>query len=699
MSKYTKDDIKRIAKGMRRQKKDKPDHPFALITGAGCSKSAEIPLAGELTKLINNKFPEECEILDKEDRKKYGACMAILSANECRDLFKPFLKRAKVNWGHIAIASMMDAGFIGRVLTFNFDSILAQACGLLGLYPATYDFVTGVSDRTDFISNPAILHLHGQGHGIAMLNSDEETEDHAKKLRPLLTSTFSQHPTLIIGYSGSSDAVFDHMCDIYTGAERLTWVGYNEDCPPHVQKLLNKRPGTSKFTGGADSDEFLMELALELGCFPPTLFKDPYAHLLDGLKIIANYPLVTDENKKDTKIDILTELKQRLTTAQKESAKTPDRIMELFLENKWEAVISEIGDNPKTDHEKSVWASAKFRLALNLQRKLSPTIEDLEKASDLYKEISQVETDNYDAFNNWGNAISELAKTKQDEKLFEESIEKYQKAIEIKDDFHGVFNNWGNAILGLAKIRRDEKLFEESFGKYQKAIEIKDDFHQGFNNWGTAISDLAQLRQDEKLFEESIEKYQKAIEIKDDYHNAFNNWGNAILNLAKIRRDEKLFAESIEKYQKAIEIKDDSHEAFNNWGNAILNLAKIRPDEKLFAESFEKYQKAIEIKGDYHGAYDNWTSSLIHTFHLTQNPKFLEDAEKTAIKAKNLNSDALYNLACVKALQGETNAAKDTLLHCEEKSTLPARDHLESDTDLDPLRGLNWFKELLTRLE
>ena len=538
MSKYTKADIKHIAIAMRRQKKDKPDHPFALITGAGCSKSAEIPLAGELTKLINNKFPEECEILDKEDRKKYGACMAILSANECRDLFKPFLKRAKVNWGHIAIASMMDAGFIGRVLTFNFDSILAQACGLLGLYPATYDFVTGVSDRTDFISNPAILHLHGQGHGIAMLNSDEETEDHAKKLRPLLTSTFSQHPTLIIGYSGSSDAVFDHMCDIYTGAERLTWVGYNEDCPPHVQKLLNKRPGTSKFTGGADSDEFLMELALELGCFPPTLFKDPYAHLLDGLKIIANYPLVTDENKKDTKIDILTELKQRLTTAQKESAKTPDRIMELFLENKWEAVISEIGDNPKTDHEKSVWASAKFRLALNLQQKPTPTIEDLEKASGLYKEISQVETDNYDAFNNWGNAISELAKTKQDEKLFEESFRKYQKAIEIKDDYHQGFNNWGTAILDLARMKQDEKLFEESFKKYRKAIEIKTDKHEAFNNWGTAISDLAKIRRDEKLFEESFEKYQKAIEIKDDFHQAFNNWGNAILDLAKIRRDE-----------------------------------------------------------------------------------------------------------------------------------------------------------------
>ena len=167
----------------------------------------------------------------------------------------------------------------------------------------------------------------------------------------------------------------------------------------------------------------------------------------------------------------------------------------------------------------------------------------------------------------------------------------------------------------------------------------------------------------------------------------------------RIRRDEKLFEESFGKYQKAIEIKTDYHRAFNNWGNAILNLAKIRRDEKLFAESFEKYQKAIEIKGDYHGAYDNWTGSLIYTFHLTQNPKFLEDAEKTAIKAKNLNSDALYNLACVKALQGETNAAKDTLLHCEEKSTLPARDHLESDTDLDPLRGLNWFKELLTRLE
>ena len=656
MSKYTKADIKHIAIAMRRQKKDKPDHPFALITGAGCSKSAEIPLAGELTKLINNKFPEECEILDKEDRKKYGACMAILSANECRDLFKPFLKRAKVNWGHIAIASMMDAGFIGRVLTFNFDSILAQACGLLGLYPATYDFVTGVSDRTDFISNPAILHLHGQGHGIAMLNSDEETEEHAKKLRPLLTWTFSQHPTLIIGYSGSSDAVFDHMCDIYTGAERLTWVGYNEDCPPHVRKLLNKRPGTSKFTGGADSDEFLMELALELGCWPPKLFIDPHGHLLDDLEKVTDHPGQSKTEGKDSKVDILSTLRTQLAKNQQVAKEAPDRMIELFLESKWSDVIAEIGDNPKTDHEKNILASAKFNMAFDLGSQTKPDIKSLEKAEEFYNDVTQIRPRDHHAFNNWGNAILALARLKPDEKLFKKSFEKYEKAITIKADNHEVFYNWGNAIFELAKLKQDENLFKDSFEKYEKAIKIKADNHQAFNNWGAAIQSLAKVKQDENLFKKSFEKFEKAINFKADYH-----------------------------------------EAFNNWGNAISYLAQMKQDENLFKDSFEKFEKAINFKADYHESFYNWVSALLDTYTLTKNPIYLDDANEKAIEAQHLNPDKLYNLACAKSLKGSLIAAKDALLHCEFKGTLPDKAHLESDTDLDPLRGLNWFKELLAR--
>ena len=38
---------------------------------------------------------------------------------------------AGINWGHIALAQMMRAGYVDRVLTVNFDTILHRACTLL----------------------------------------------------------------------------------------------------------------------------------------------------------------------------------------------------------------------------------------------------------------------------------------------------------------------------------------------------------------------------------------------------------------------------------------------------------------------------------------------------------------------------------------------------------------------------------------
>ncbi|MEM9600152.1 MAG: SIR2 family protein, partial [Pseudomonadota bacterium] len=236
MGKYTSADIKRIANAMRRQKGNVPDRPYSLLIGAGCSRTAGIPLASELVQEIKRDYEHEiAHRRGKDCDDDYGACMAVLSADEIRAVLTPHLEGAGVNWGHIAIAALMDAGYVSRVLTFNFDSVLARACGLLGLYPATYDFATGAPTRTNYIVSPAILHLHGQGHGHALLNSEDETYDHARALRLLLTDTLSHYPLLVAGYSGESDAVFAVLKDLFEGEQRLCWAGYETDCPAHVR--------------------------------------------------------------------------------------------------------------------------------------------------------------------------------------------------------------------------------------------------------------------------------------------------------------------------------------------------------------------------------------------------------------------------------------------------------------------------------
>jgi len=228
---------------------------------------------------------------------------------------------------------------------------------------------------------------------------------------------------------------------------------------------------------------------------------------------------------------------------------------------------------------------------------------DLEEAVKCYAEATRLKPDYADAFNNWGNAIFNLANIKQDDDLFLESCEKYSEATRLNPDDASTFYNWGNAIYNLAKINRNESLFRESFEKYIEATRLNPDFALAFNNWGNAISELAKIKQDELLFRESFDKYAEATRLKPDYAFAFGNWGTAIYGLAEIKQDESLFRESIDKYTEATRLNPDYAGAFHNLGNAICELAKIKQDESLFRESINKYTQAIDINNELVDAY------------------------------------------------------------------------------------------------
>jgi NAD-dependent SIR2 family protein deacetylase len=118
--------IRDIAKTLKDSKKE--GTPAIIFTGAGCSKSAGMPLAGELVTEINKKFKSNLKSLTDDEKKDYGLCMRKLTPNEQKKLIEKHISKAKINWAHIALASLLKNGYLGKILTFNFDNILNRAC-------------------------------------------------------------------------------------------------------------------------------------------------------------------------------------------------------------------------------------------------------------------------------------------------------------------------------------------------------------------------------------------------------------------------------------------------------------------------------------------------------------------------------------------------------------------------------------------
>ena len=281
----------------------------SIITGAGASKAAGIPMAGQMVKMVCKEFGHCLVSLSEEDRTDYGKVMRKLSRKDRESFIQPLLDNSGINWGQIALALMLQNNHVARVLTFNFDLVLERAAALLDLQLPIYDFGAAPAGATDIqrVSSQTIIHLHGQSNGLVLLNTEQETKEHGEKLRPILADTVQRHVTIVTGYSGQNDAALDVIVEEYTHSpNHLLWLGYSKSPPAHLKPLLDR--DYVRYFGGCDFDLTMIAVAKELGIWPPQLINNPMLHLLEELKPVKDYPV-----QEKAEVDVLDETRKRLT--------------------------------------------------------------------------------------------------------------------------------------------------------------------------------------------------------------------------------------------------------------------------------------------------------------------------------------------------------------------------------------------------
>ena len=124
--------------------------------------------------------------------------------------------------------------------------------------------------------------------------------------------------------------------------------------------------------------------------------------------------------------------------------------------------------------------------------------------------------------------------------------------------------------------------------------------------------------------------------------------------------------------------------------------------DRLFKQAVEKYAAALKIKPDDPGALNNLGATCLYRARRKKGAaakRLYTMAEKKLLKAEEISKGiAMYNLACLAARRGEIDECREWLSRAHRKGTLPTRKHLESDSDMEPVRHLNWFKTLLKRI-
>ena len=720
--------VKDIAKTLKDNKKQ--GLPVIIFTGAGCSKSAGMPLANELVAEINKKFKSNLRALTTDTQKKdYGSCMGKLTPHEQKTLIEKHISKAKINWAHIALASLLKEGYIGKVLTFNFDNILNRACSLDNFFPPIYDLKVLSKEYFSAIPNQSIVHLHGQWSGFDLANSSDSTEKQAENLKHYIKETINTSPTMFIGYSGGADAFFQLVEENFIGQHRLYWIDYGKEPNSNVKKFIEVNPNHRNFIGEQDADKFLLELAIELKCFPTELFKDPIKHLKEICEYVNNFPLNTSESE----IDVLEDTKKTLEIADKtKPAITTIKLAELLHAKKFETIINQVKNldlmiKPISKIVASAYLGKalifltkderQFQIHFDKAISLKPDfyqayadvgtklissnkIDALIKAKDFFENCFTINPKIKDdtIIGHYAIALSKLARIREDKSLFEKAFVQYENALKIQPDNADHLGNYGSALLGLGRIKQDESLFEKAFVQYENALKIQPEHVNHLGNYGNALSELAKIKQDESLLEKAFVQYENALKIQPEHTNNLGNYGNALSDLAKIKQDESLFEKAFVQYENALIIQPEHADHLGNYGIALSELAKIKQDESLFEKAFVQYESALIIQPDHADHLGNYGSDLAK---IKQDESLFEKAFVQHESALKIQPNKTYNLACYYALIRDSEKSKINLLHAEKHDTLPKNSlkYLKEDTDLDNVRNEPWFTELLERLK
>ena len=609
-----------------------------LLIGAGCSSNAGIPTAAGFVEIIKDEYNQAYQ---RASEKTYAKCMGELLLGERRDLIARYVDKAKINWAHLCIAMLMQDGYVDRVLTTNFDSLVVRACAVLGLFPAVYDFATSQLLKRADIPDQALFYLHGQRTGFVLMNTTEDMEKHSALLGPVFEDAGSGRVWIVVGYSGENDPVFGHLARVPRFDNGLFWIGYL-DCEParHVREGILDQSKDAFFTKGFDADSFFVALTRELGLFPPDLVARPFSYIDRALTSITPF---TDSSQGSTGFtddvmrtprtwvrvaiaqyekptwEIITGVTPSLVQGTERSVLHAVAAQYLLMAGKYEQVLTfqhEYDASPSPElanvlsmayvmHGNSLLDRAKGNLEVS-----DPLFAEARK---MYEAALAVNPERHEALHNWGNLLLDQAKIKggeEGDRLLDAAEEKYRLAFECSKRPE-VLINWGNLLLERAKSKPSEQadqFFAAAESKYKEALGLKPDMADLPSmavNWGNVLLDRAKTkagREAEELVIQAKTKYEAALALQPRMHEAYAQWGNALLDQAKLRTGaeaNQLFMGAEEKYKSALAIKPDMYEAMSNWGNLLLDRAKRATGEEadtLFRMAQQKYRAALDIK-------------------------------------------------------------------------------------------------------
>jgi len=167
-----------------------------------------------------------------------------------------------------------------------------------------------------------------------------------------------------------------------------------------------------------------------------------------------------------------------------------------------------------------------------------------ELAAEAFTKVIAINPNNYDAYNNLGNAKFEL-------KQYSDAVLSYETAISINPNLIEGHIGLGNALTQLQK-------YEDAIKAYEKILNINENSPEGYHGLGIIMVEF-------EKYDQAIAYYKQALEKNPSYTKA-------ICNHAIVLEKLKQFDEALRLYDQALSIEGDFADA--RWNRTLLYLLR-----------------------------------------------------------------------------------------------------------------------------
>jgi len=289
-----------------------------FFIGAGCSRSAGVPLAAEIARDLVCRLATAYNLPCSDDSADaaftalrdanhfagvptapdidwYGVYDAVFqdhykTPDHARNVFKRAISsaRGQINWAHLCLGELVSQGYCSTIVTTNFDLLVLEGMAAAGVIPVVSDGLESLGRIDGDPDYPQLIQLNGSIHTYRLRNKPEEIEAVARDevasacIRDLVRSTGT---IIFIGYAGREKAIMSLLKKALTefSEKEVYWCSYDGN-PDRIgdgaREIMVGNPN-ARILLKQDADRFFFELCRDIGVGSPRFVRDPLGSIAD----------------------------------------------------------------------------------------------------------------------------------------------------------------------------------------------------------------------------------------------------------------------------------------------------------------------------------------------------------------------------------------------------------------------------------